>query len=39
MPGVQRLSIDRAVEAVAEAAELGIPCVALFPYTDRNNFV
>ncbi len=34
MPGVQRLSIDRAVEAVAEAAELGIPCVALFPYTD-----
>jgi len=34
MPGVQRLSIDRAVDAVAEAAELGVPCVALFPYTD-----
>ncbi|HYB09970.1 MAG TPA: porphobilinogen synthase [Alphaproteobacteria bacterium] len=34
MPGVNRLSVDAAVEAVAEAAELGIPCVALFPYTD-----
>ena len=34
MPGVDRVSIDRAVEAAAEAAELGVPCVALFPYTD-----
>ncbi len=33
MPGVQRLSIDRAADAVAEAAELGIPAVALFPVT------
>ncbi|MFC7332199.1 porphobilinogen synthase [Rhodocista pekingensis] len=31
MPGVERLSIDLLVPAVAEAAELGIPCVALFP--------
>ncbi|MBI1346404.1 porphobilinogen synthase [bacterium] len=34
MPGVERLSIDRLTEAVAEAAELGIPAVALFPATD-----
>jgi porphobilinogen synthase len=34
MPGVERLSIDRAVSAAAEAAELGIPVVALFPHTD-----
>ena len=34
MPGVERLSIDLAVAAAAEAAELGIPVVALFPNTD-----
>ena len=34
MPGVERLSIDMAVREVAAAAELGIPVVALFPYTD-----
>ncbi len=34
MPGVERLSIDLAVEAVGQAAELGIPAVALFPATD-----
>jgi porphobilinogen synthase len=33
MPGVERLSIDRAVRAAAEAAELGIPALALFPFT------
>jgi porphobilinogen synthase len=33
MPGVSRLSIDRLVEAVGEAAELGVPAVALFPVT------
>ena len=33
MPGVSRLSIDKAVEAAERAADLGIPCVALFPYT------
>ena len=34
LPGVERLSVDRAVRAAEEAAELGIPCVALFPYTE-----
>ena len=34
MPGVERLSIDLAVEAAREAAALGIPAIALFPFTD-----
>jgi porphobilinogen synthase len=34
MPGVQRHSIDRAVEACAHARDLGIPAVALFPSVD-----
>ena len=34
MPGVSRLSIDRVVEAAAEAAALGIPAICLFPYID-----
>jgi porphobilinogen synthase len=34
MPGVERLSIELAVEAAAEAASLGIPAIALFPATD-----
>ncbi|MEJ0013068.1 MAG: porphobilinogen synthase [Bauldia sp.] len=34
MPGVQRLTVYEAVEAAAKAAELGIPALALFPYTD-----
>jgi len=34
MPGVSRLSVDIAVGAAEEAAKLGIPVVALFPYTD-----
>jgi porphobilinogen synthase len=34
MPGVERLSVDEAVRAAARAAELAIPCLALFPYTD-----
>ncbi|TCH98047.1 porphobilinogen synthase [Roseococcus sp. SYP-B2431] len=33
MPGIVRVSVDRAAEHVAEAVELGIPAVALFPYT------
>lgn len=37
MPGVNRLSIDRAVEAAAEAADLGIPAICLFPYTDPSK--
>ena len=31
MPGVYRYSIDLAAQAVAEAAALGVPAVALFP--------
>jgi len=31
MPGVQRLSIDRLIDAAGEAAALGIPALALFP--------
>ncbi len=31
MPGVERLSVDLAVEAAEEAAGLGIPVIALFP--------
>jgi porphobilinogen synthase len=34
MPGVERLSVDLVVEAAAEAVRLGIPAIALFPYTD-----
>ena len=34
MPGVNRLSVDKVVEAAAEAASLGIPAICLFPYTD-----
>ncbi len=33
MPGVERLSVDRCVGAARQAARLGIPVVALFPYT------
>jgi porphobilinogen synthase len=34
MPDVERLSVDEAVRAAARAAELTIPCLALFPYTE-----
>ena len=34
MPGVERLSVDLVVGAAKEAAGLGIPAIALFPYTD-----
>lgn len=34
MPGVNRMSIDKAVEAVKEAADLGIPAIATFPNID-----
>jgi porphobilinogen synthase len=34
MPGVERLSIVRLVEAAASAAELRIPAIAVFPATD-----
>jgi porphobilinogen synthase len=34
MPGVERLSVDQIAREAVRAAELNIPCVALFPYTD-----
>ncbi len=34
MPGVERFSVDEAVRAATEAAALGIPALALFPFTD-----
>ncbi|WP_235867218.1 porphobilinogen synthase [Roseibium marinum] len=34
MPDVFRLSVDEAVREAERAAELGIPAMALFPYTD-----
>lgn len=34
MPGVTRKSIDKLVEAAREAADLGIPAICIFPYTD-----
>jgi porphobilinogen synthase len=37
MPGVFRVSPDLAAEHVAEAVSLGIPAVALFPYTPMEH--
>ena len=37
MPGVYRLSPDEAVTAALEARELGIPALALFPFTDAEG--
>ncbi len=34
MPGVERLSVDEAVAEAERAASLGIPAIALFPFTD-----
>ncbi len=34
MPGVDRLSVDLAVDAAAQASNLGIPAIALFPQTN-----
>jgi porphobilinogen synthase len=34
MPGVNRLSVDLVAAAAEDAAKLGIPVIALFPYTD-----
>jgi porphobilinogen synthase len=34
MPGVERLSVDEAVSEAERAAQLGVPAIALFPYTD-----
>ena len=35
MPGVLRRSVDRIAEAAREAADLGIPAMCLFPYTEQ----
>jgi porphobilinogen synthase len=37
MPGVDRLSIDVLVDSAREAAELGIPALALFPVTPADR--
>ena len=37
LPGVYRLSPDEAVTAALEARELGIPALALFPFTDTEG--
>ncbi len=37
MPGVMRRSVDKVVEAAREAADLGIPAICLFPYTDASK--
>jgi len=37
MPGVARLTIDLLVEKAAEARDLGIPAIAIFPYTDPHR--
>src|SRR3990170_2208860 len=36
LPGVSRWSVDKLAGRVRLAAELGIPCVALFPNTPAN---
>jgi len=36
LPGVARWSVDLIAKRAAEAVELGIPCVALFPNTPAN---
>lgn len=37
MPGVDRLSVDLAVQAARDARKLGIPCLALFPSTQSER--
>ncbi|NCP19481.1 MAG: porphobilinogen synthase [Erythrobacter sp.] len=37
LPGVSRWSIDLLLEQVAEAIDLGIPCVSLFPNTPADR--
>jgi porphobilinogen synthase len=36
MPHIERLSVDLIVKAAEEAVTLGIPVIALFPYTDAD---
>jgi porphobilinogen synthase len=37
MPGIERLTADRAVEAAKQAADLGIPAIATFPYVPMDK--
>ena len=37
MPGVTRFSIDRLVDEVRQAADLGIPAIAIFPVTPQEK--
>lgn len=37
MPGVERLSIDQAVAVAGEAKSLGIPALAIFPFTSARD--
>jgi porphobilinogen synthase len=37
MPGVNRMSVDKLVEAVKEAADLGIPAIATFPNVEMDK--
>lgn len=37
MPGVHRLSPDQAVIAAKQAKDLGVPALALFPYTEAGD--
>ncbi|PZF76360.1 porphobilinogen synthase [Aestuariivirga litoralis] len=37
MPGVTRYSVDLVIDRVKEAADLGIPAIALFPNTPRER--
>ena len=34
MPGIERLAVDQLVEDAQRAADMGIPAVAVFPYTE-----
>ena len=37
MPGAQRHGLDRLVDAVGQARELGVPAVAVFPYLEGDE--
>jgi porphobilinogen synthase len=37
MPGVSRMSVDKAVEAAKMAADLGIPALATFPNVEMEH--
>ncbi|MEZ5921698.1 MAG: porphobilinogen synthase [Parvularculaceae bacterium] len=37
MPGAFRLSVDEAVKAAREAKSLGVPALALFPFTSKKD--